>query len=478
MFEAIRQNRSRSNILLALMAFILVALGAGLGFAFGGTWETAVIGCVIGLVVCGAQMSAALMAGESIVLAGARARKVSKEEAPQLINVVEEMTIASGLGTPPATYIIDDNRPNAFATGLNPKRAAVAVTTGLLKRLTRDELQGVIAHEIGHIKNEDTRFITIAVVMLGSIIMLSDIALHSVFYSSGSRRSNKGGGMGMVIILVICILAPILAKILFYACSRQREYLADASAARFTRYPEGLASALEKITGCYAPLKGEANTANRALAPMFIINPLAAHGASGLFSTHPASNERVKILRSMGGGAGYSDYERASRQVMRSGDSAALVGLKGLDNNKTVSARDASVSNTSKKEEMAERFKDVGSMLDRMTGFMVISCACGVSIKVPPNYKKETIPCVHCGVIHTIPAAAFALGEATNIMKDAIKKKTGRKKETQGLQFSHKKGSWDTFRCACGRTIQLSPSFEASKVKCPKCKTQIGITTV
>ena len=217
------------------------------------------------------------------------------------------MRIAASLPAMPSVFIIDTPVPNAFAVGLNPERACVAVTVGLLERLNRDELQGVIAHELGHISNRDTLFMTLAGVTLGAIVLLADAGMRMMFWGGGRRRSSsssgKGGGAAailMIAALVLAILAPILARLLYFACSRQREYLADASAAQYTRYPAGLANALRKIALQQDPQK---IPVNRVVAPMYAINPLAAAGSASIFGTHPPTEERIRRLMEMQGGA-------------------------------------------------------------------------------------------------------------------------------------------------------------------------------
>ncbi|MEN8150004.1 MAG: M48 family metallopeptidase, partial [Planctomycetota bacterium] len=245
----------------------------------------------------------AFSAGDSIVLASARARHIGKPDAPQLWNVVEEMAIASGLPMP-QVYLIDDPALNAFATGRKPETASVAITTGLLERLDRDELQGVMAHEMSHVGNRDILFATLMAVLVGSIVMISDILLRSLFWGGGRRRrSSDGDGKAQLVLVVVgialAILAPIFAKILQLAVSRQREYLADATAARLTRNPRGLASALTKLTADTAELAA----ANRATAHLFIVNPVmkARAKAKGMFSTHPPIEDRVERLLGMAG---------------------------------------------------------------------------------------------------------------------------------------------------------------------------------
>ncbi|NOZ20085.1 MAG: M48 family metallopeptidase, partial [Planctomycetes bacterium] len=238
-----------------------------------------------------------------------------------LVNVVEEMAIASGLPVP-KIYLIEDSAPNAFATGRTPETACVAITRGLLDKLNRDELQGVMAHEMSHIQNRDILFMTLAGIMLGVIVLLADFYLRHIWWTGGRRRSRSGRGGGgaqaimIVVAILLAILAPIMARLLYFAVSRKREYLADASAAELTRYPEGLASALEKIAGDKEVLE----VANRATAPMYIVNPIKpfeerARRFSGLTSTHPPLKDRVAVLRSMAGGYSLAEYQSAWQQT-------------------------------------------------------------------------------------------------------------------------------------------------------------------
>ena len=306
MWEAIAANRRRSAGLIFILALLLTAMGGAIGLLVGGDPDTAFFGLWAGLAIWGVLLLINLMGGESVLLASASAREVSHEDAPQLYNVVEEMRIAAALPAMPKVYIIDTPVPNAFAVGLKPERACVAVTRGLLERLSRDELQGVIAHELGHIANRDTLFMTLAGVTLGAIVLLADFGMRMMFWGGGRRRSssnNKGGAATAVLMLVaivLAILAPLIARLLYFACSRQREYLADASAAQFTRYPAALAHALQKIAQQQDPKQ---IPVNRVVAPMYAVNPLAAAGSANIFGTHPPTNERIRRLLAMQGEA-------------------------------------------------------------------------------------------------------------------------------------------------------------------------------
>ncbi|MFH0878190.1 MAG: M48 family metallopeptidase, partial [Lentisphaerota bacterium] len=333
MWDLIHSNRRKSLIMVTLLAAVLMLMG----YAIGGSLDPkagGVFGVLVALAVWFIMMAVSLAGGEKILLASAGAREVQHDDAPQLYNIVEEMKIASGLPAMPRVYIIDSEVPNAFAVGLKPERAAVAVTTGLLARLNRDELQGVVAHELGHISNRDTLFMTLGGVTVGAVIILADIYLRGIIYGGGRgrRSSSKGEGQAAAIMailaLVAAVLAPLLAQLLYFACSRRREYLADASAAQFTRFPDGLASALEKISGS----QGQALKVNRAVAPMFIVNPLAAAGsASSWFSTHPSTPDRIKVLRGMAKDSSLTAYEESYRALHQQG----VVGARTL---KTLSA--------------------------------------------------------------------------------------------------------------------------------------------
>lgn len=237
---------------------------------------------------------------DKMVLATSGAKEIHEKNHPQLFHLVQNLTIAGG--TPmPKIYIINDPSPNAFATGRDPKHAAVAVTTGILERLSKSELEGVLAHELSHVRNYDTRLLAITAVLVGFISLITDMFMRHLFWGGLNRdnRDNRASLIFLAIAIVLAILAPIVASLIQLAISRKREFLADASGALLTRYPDALANALEKISSDPHPLRN----ASSATAHLFIVNPLKGKGFSGyiagLFSTHPPIEERVKILRSM-----------------------------------------------------------------------------------------------------------------------------------------------------------------------------------
>lgn len=303
MFEdQIARNKRLTFLIIFLFSLFIVGLGFVFGYAIWGSLEVGFVAVAIAFVLSIVMSLGTYYGGKKIVLAASRAKKVDHRYNKQLYNVLEEMSIASGLPMP-ELYVIEDSAPNAFATGRNPQRAAVAVTTGLLDKLNRDELTGVIAHEMSHIKNFDIRYMMLMGVLVGLVALLSDFALRSLFYGGRGRRSrdNRGGGgagaLLMILALALAFLAPVISKLIQLAVSRNREYLADASAVQFTRYPEGLASALLKISGDKEVLE----VANRATQHLYIVNPVKSfeERAKTLFSTHPPIAQRVARLRNM-----------------------------------------------------------------------------------------------------------------------------------------------------------------------------------
>ena len=238
---------------------------------------------------------------DKIVLATSGAKQIKKKDHPELFRIVENLAIGNGMPMP-RVYVIEDPSPNAFATGRDPQHAAIAATTGILERLNKSELEGVLAHELSHVKNYDTRVLALTAVLVGFISLLTDMFMRHLFWGGLGRNDNRDSRAQMIFLvigIVLAIIAPIVATLIQLAISRKREFLADASGALLTRYPEGLASALEKISKDPRPMQH----ASSATAHLFIVNPFKGKGFAGtitkLFSTHPPMEERVKILRSM-----------------------------------------------------------------------------------------------------------------------------------------------------------------------------------
>jgi heat shock protein HtpX len=382
MWEQIRSNKRRSASLVVIMATLLFFLGYALGEAFrpGG----GVIGLGIAFLVWVILALVSYYQGGNIMLAVSGAREIKRDDLPVLYNIVEEMKIASGLNQMPRIFLVDDPAPNAFATGRDPNHASLAVTSGLLERLDRDELQGVIGHEIAHIQNRDILLMIMVGVMLGTIVLLADVGIRAMFLGGGRRsRSSADGGqlqiLLLVVSLVLVILAPIVAQFVYFAFSRRREYLADAGSAQYTRYPEGLASALEKISSAPAKLA----RANRATSPMYIVNPLQSVGAkpAGLTSTHPPVRERIKV---------------------------GVIPPQALRNVQRVDARSATAAAALPLAESGDRIKKKRQVQDaiwKANKYRVIPCSCQATLKVAPEYKLPDLECPRCGRVHSIDEA-------------------------------------------------------------------------
>lgn len=297
MYEQISSNKRKSFFLILFFLVLIFALG----WLFGQITDLGSYALIPAAIIAVLMTIGSYYGSDKIVLAVSRARPVTREEYPYLYNVVEGLAIAAGLPKP-RCYIIDDTAPNAFASGRNPENSVIVVTKGLLEKLNRAELEGVIAHEMSHIKNYDVLVQTLAVVMVGVVVLLSDWILRSFFWGGGRRRSRdkRGGNAGSILIvvaLVLAVLAPLFAQLLKLAVSRKREYLADANGALLTRYPPGLASALKKLSADKEPLE----VANKATAHLYIVNPLKdiKGKMNALFSTHPPIEKRIELLENM-----------------------------------------------------------------------------------------------------------------------------------------------------------------------------------
>ncbi len=294
-FNEVRDNKVKS---VALIFLFLVLIGI-IGFVLGAVWGNIYVAVGFALIAAIIYSLIAYYSGSDMLLSLSGAKPVTKKDNPYLVNTVEGLAIAAGVPAPKA-YIIKDSALNAFATGRDPEHSAIAVTSGLLEKMNRQELEGVLAHEMSHIKNYDIRVSMIAAIMVGIIVLLSDILLRSFLWGGGNR--DREGGQGTIIIIVIgivlAILAPLIAQLIKLAVSRKREYAADAGGAILTRYPQGLANALKKIQNDPDPL---VDTANRATAHLYISTPFRKKKGFwvNLFSTHPPLEERIRRLEQM-----------------------------------------------------------------------------------------------------------------------------------------------------------------------------------
>lgn len=446
MWELIRQNRQKSLFVLILMFILMESFSILIFCMFGSTPETSpeliAAGALFGFVVWAVQALVAYFFGDRIVLNFNQAVLVDKDNYPRLFNVVEEMRIAGALPYMPEIYLVEDKGLNAFATGIRQEKSAICVTRGLYEALNRDELQGVVAHEMSHILNRDVLFMTFAGVMLGTITMLSNMVIRGGFAirknnGDDDSCSTKKRGIGVrgnpviiLVVLVFALLAPILAKLFYFTISRKREFLADASAARLTRYPEGLASALEKISG-----RSWVSFSNRITSPMFIISPEPAGlFTSGIFSdsTHPPVSERIMILRKLqnGGSISLSDYRKIY-----------LSNVKGRDffpNSAKNDTESVSVRAASRDDDFAEPHS--GS-----------------------DYQPQHI--------------VEYIGSSTRSDLFRAEPATDPEATQEFVYTIQRPDDWESFRCpACGNFVfHLAPNIKTRVVVCRRCKKHIKI---
>ena len=298
LWNQVDSNKRKSAILIFFFVMVVIALGWLISYVYNSP-----IILIIAVAIALIQALVSYYSGDKIVLSTTGAQMIEKKDNPMLWNVVENLAITAGLPMP-KLYIIPDPAPNAFATGRDPNHASIAVTSGLLERLDKNELQGVIAHEMSHVGNFDIRLATIVVVLVGVIAVVSDFFIRSRIFGFGRRDSRDGNGNQIMIIIAIvaAILAPIVATIVQLAISRKREFLADADGALLTRYPDGLASALAKISQYKKPMEH----ISTATSHLYIANPLGGEAEpekqsffTKIFSTHPPIAERIKILQQM-----------------------------------------------------------------------------------------------------------------------------------------------------------------------------------
>ena len=296
MFETSKKNKFESGIIIGIFILVITLIVYYVCHAL----RLGSMSIVIALIFSIGSAWASYYYSDKIVLSLNKARPATKEEDQKLVNILDALMVTAGLPNKPRLYVVDDNQPNAFATGRNPQNAVISVTTGLLKKLDYYELEGVIAHEMSHIKNYDIRLSCVVSVMVGFIVMLSDLFSRTLFWGGikDSDSDSKANGILMLVGLIFLILAPIFGSLMQLALSRKREFLADSTAVEFTRNPDGLISALEKLENDPNQLE----TANNATANMYIINPFKKNGkkkSTNIWSTHPSTADRIEALRNL-----------------------------------------------------------------------------------------------------------------------------------------------------------------------------------
>ncbi len=327
MYDLIKSNQRKSWFIFIGMGLLLIILGGGLGYLLipptDIPYQGMINGIFIAIIIWTIQTVIALIGGSKIILNMANAKEITADDDKELYNIIEELSIASGLPIP-KIYTIETSAMNAFATGMNPKKSIVAITSGLRKQLNRQEIQAVMAHEMSHVYNRDVKYMTFASVMLGTIVIISEIALRSMIFGGSSNKRNNSGGKGnagiaqiiiLILVAALAILAPILARLFYFSLSRKREYLADATSVNFTRDPVSLANALEKISG-----DNTVFNPGKMAAAMCINKPHLKEHKENLTSTHPPIQKRIAILRAMSMGTDYETYTKVYASIMGKND--------------------------------------------------------------------------------------------------------------------------------------------------------------
>lgn len=494
MFWHIASSNKRKTVLLVVAMGVILAL---LGFFVGqlvdiwsgiisgsrGTEDSlkaGFIGTVVALVIWLGLLITSLLGSDQLFLSLSGAKEVTHDLYPQLYNTIEEMKIASSLPRMPAIYIIEDPSPNAFAVGKSPEDSSICVTAGLLAVCSRDELQGVVAHEMGHIMNHDVLYMTVAATMLGSVTFIADTFLHSLRYAPVARyrSSASRAGKGLINFWLIAagflfvIISPVLSRILYFCISRSREYLADATSARLTRYPEGLASALEKIM--LSPEK--LTTAPRATAPFYIANPFKQDLEDDMFATHPPLPQRIKILRAMSTGASFKDYVKAYWSVTHT--HGELIPAADMKLGEQVTIREPSPPVSQYQAGSHTEARKAGDIIRAMNRFVIINCSCGMKIKLPPEFARGEIRCPRCNTAHMVKesdqktmTAILAGTAALSRTEQHDPEKARIATLVRGQQVEKRTpGAWQSFTCnRCGRKVEVSPAFNLPQLQCSKC---------
>ncbi|HPR03992.1 MAG TPA: M48 family metallopeptidase [Deltaproteobacteria bacterium] len=497
-WKVIASNRRRTVLLVLVMGMILAVLGFLLGEAVGVWTQYASLSAMpggdgaaaghragfTGLCVAGVfwivLLLVSLLGSDQLFLSLAGAREVTHGMYPQLHNVVEEMQIASSLPVMPRIYIVEDPAPNAFAVGKSTRNSAVCVTAGLLAMCDRDELQGVIAHEIGHITNRDVLYLTVAATMLGAVTIIADTLLRSLRYAPAARYRSSGpragkGTVNLWILLaaaVFVVVSPVLSRILYFSISRRREFLADATSARLTRFPDGLASALEKMMLSPERL----TTAPKAAAPFYIANPYKQDLHGGMFATHPPLRTRIGILRAMHTGAAFKDYMKAFWEVTRT--RKPLIPTSDMQLGRTVEKRGPRPDENHAAAAPGSSARKAGDIMRAMNDYLFITCACGMKMKVPPEFARGKVRCPRCSREHKVgdpdqevlAAILTATAPLSGGGQPSAEARAAARVPGDAQVEPRKPGTWQTLTCrGCGRGVQVSPVFHLSRVTCSGC---------
>jgi heat shock protein HtpX len=498
MWALVRANRLQTALLVAVSLAVSVVIGyvlgrlAGMALGVGPRVEAGLVGVEVAIVVWILITVVTSYQGDALILAAAGAEPIEFKDHPQFCNVVEEMALAANLGRTPKPFVIHEQAMNAFATGIRPESTAIAVTAGALSRLNRDQLQGLVAHEIAKIAHGDVLFLSLVSLMTGAVFSRTsrrDTFSRNPRYMRGSAPMPAGQRLARALCGSLALFAPVYAVFIAMGVVRKRVYLADAAAALYTRYPEGLAGALHVISGDPFTLVH----ANRGIATLCTINPfkkeMGIHTPFLLGATHPPTKTRIGILRRIHSGVSLGAYQRAwQTETGAKGRLMPEAALKAVRPLPIRAGEHASETATGS----AERLRATGDLVRRLHDYLFLGCACGMRIKLPPTYPRDHVGCPRCGRLCAVPTAALLTGaaraaavEAAAVHADATLEGRDTEREAAAreraltappaLVITRTTPGWMTFKCTCGTPNQLSPSFGAPNTVCPECKAKIAI---
>ena len=498
MWTLVRANRMQTALLVAISLVTSVVIGyvlgriAGVALGVGPRVEAGLVGVEVAIVVWVVITVVTWYQGDALILAAAGAEPIEFKDHPQFCNVVEEMALAANLGRTPKPYIIQEQAMNAFATGMRPEMTAIAVTAGALARLNRDQLQGLVAHETAKIAHGDVLFLSLVSLMTGAVFARGAGRGRDTFgrnprYTRGGVPLPAGQGLARALCGGLAVFAPVYAIFIAVGVVRKRVYLADAAAALYTRYPEGLAGALHVISGDPYTLVH----ANRGIATLCTVNPykkeMGIHTPFLLGATHPHTEQRISILRRIHGGVSLGAYQRAWQEEI--GTKRQLVPADAMKKVRPVPIRESECDMATPPR---ERARAAGDLVRRLHDYLFLGCICGMRIKLPPTFPRDHVACPRCGRTCTVPTAALITGaaaaatvveQATREIADMEGRDPAREAAAReraltaapALTITRTTPGWMTFKCTCGTPNQISPSFDAPNTVCPECKAKIAI---
>ncbi|MFW6014865.1 MAG: M48 family metalloprotease [Halanaerobiales bacterium] len=463
MWKLINLNKRKTIYLFLILTIFNIIAGYGVGFLlyigakhynYNNFHEIGLLGAVIAFLNLVISWLFSYYSGDNMILSRCNAQKLKRDNHPQLFNIVEELCISANLNYVPDLYATPSLAANAFAVGIKKEKSSIVITTGLLKILNRNQIQGVLAHELAHIINRDTLYLTFA----GSALMVKN---KPIFGDNRHQLGNKGSGLAALVKLYM-LLIYIVSRIIYFSLSRNREYLADATAIRLTRYPEGLASALEKINSCKRKIKN----VNYFTAPLYINNPLTRES----YKTHPPIDKRIKILRNITREVSYEQYQNAYNYINKNNKN--IIPVEEIKKDQHIPIKEEKNIEENNKiiyENTKRDFSSAKKNIEKEL-FKYILCKCGTTLKMKNECDLLKISCPNCGSRHNVSEAELTKPESpfaenpfddSEVLVDII--------ENNNISRDKNHDKWLSIFCECGHVIEISPMFSGNKIRCNDC---------